>query len=595
MICLPYHLLVATLAFAAAAVPVNSVELLVLTPENFKSTIAEGVWFIEHFSPYCHHCKEFAPTWEKLVEENTASPDPGIRLAQVNCAVHGDLCNENKIDGYPQMNLYKNGEFVERYKRARDHDLLASYIAQHAEPDSPITKPVLDNDKHRDEPPAESRPKPNPTGSVLDLSLTNFHSTLAAGPVFIKFYAPWCGHCKKLAPIWTQLASHMRHKLAIAEVNCDAQPALCKSQDVQGYPMLKFYDAAGGVTEYTGGRKFEQLRKFADGTVKPSVAEVSDQEYEESVKGNSVVYLFLHSPSDTASLNDLKIASQILLGTPPVLTSTSSSLRSRFSLPTSLPPNAPILLAIKDSSPHEYTAYRSFTSSPSAQDKNTRLDGLKDWLSRNRLPTSVELTQENFQQVMNAPHAPLVVLSAVDPSSTHSISSSVTSVGRSWRARRPVRESGPVEKDVIFVWMDADKWGKWLKSMYGIKKNRLPGVVIVEHKRLVYYDRGVNGQELAVDGESLFPALDAALAKTLPYKHSENIFERMARHLNETLISVEKYVIAHPWRTVLMAIGLLGAFAYAIHRFILSEDVNAGGYAHYNSHEKRSRRDRRRD
>ena len=45
--------------------------------------------FIEHFSPYGHHCRAFAPTWTQLVEANDKKADPGIHLAQVNCAVHG--------------------------------------------------------------------------------------------------------------------------------------------------------------------------------------------------------------------------------------------------------------------------------------------------------------------------------------------------------------------------------------------------------------------------------------------------------------------------------------------------------------------------
>lgn len=90
---LPFHLLVTSLALAASALPVESVELKVLTPDNFQSTIAQGVWFIEHFSPYCHHCRQFAPTWEKLVQENEAAPGSGIHLAQVNCAVNGGACH----------------------------------------------------------------------------------------------------------------------------------------------------------------------------------------------------------------------------------------------------------------------------------------------------------------------------------------------------------------------------------------------------------------------------------------------------------------------------------------------------------------------
>jgi Thioredoxin len=45
--------------------------------------------FIEHYSPYCHHCRDFAPTWTKLVEDIGSLEDPGISFAQVNCATHG--------------------------------------------------------------------------------------------------------------------------------------------------------------------------------------------------------------------------------------------------------------------------------------------------------------------------------------------------------------------------------------------------------------------------------------------------------------------------------------------------------------------------
>lgn len=73
-----------------------------------------------------------------------------------------------------------------------------------------------------------------------------------------------CGHCKKLAPTWTQLAGEMQHKLKIAEVNCEEHSAICRQEGVTGYPMLFYYGGKGTKTEYTGGRKLEQLRAFAE-------------------------------------------------------------------------------------------------------------------------------------------------------------------------------------------------------------------------------------------------------------------------------------------------------------------------------------------
>lgn len=82
---LPLSLVLTTLAVVSSAA---GVQLQQLTPDNFKDSTGKGLWFVEHFSPYCGHCRNFAPTWEKLVED-CEKEIPSVHLAQVNCAVHG--------------------------------------------------------------------------------------------------------------------------------------------------------------------------------------------------------------------------------------------------------------------------------------------------------------------------------------------------------------------------------------------------------------------------------------------------------------------------------------------------------------------------
>jgi thioredoxin domain-containing protein 5 len=82
---LPLSLLVISLGFLAAALPILANEL---TPDNFDSSTASGLWFIEFYSPSCGHCRAFAPTWKQLVEQ-AATETPGVKLAQVNCLAYG--------------------------------------------------------------------------------------------------------------------------------------------------------------------------------------------------------------------------------------------------------------------------------------------------------------------------------------------------------------------------------------------------------------------------------------------------------------------------------------------------------------------------
>lgn len=171
-----------------------------------------------------------------------------------------DKCGELKVNGWPQLNIYKNGEFVETFKKSRELKRLKEFLDKYLVVE---TRPPP--------PPAPKAPTRilNPEGKVLELDERNFYNEIKNGSVFVKFFAPWCGHCKKLAPTWIQLAEQMKNQLIVAEVNCEEQSALCRGEDVQGYPMLFYYGDDGMKTEYTGGRKPEQLQAFVEKVLKP--------------------------------------------------------------------------------------------------------------------------------------------------------------------------------------------------------------------------------------------------------------------------------------------------------------------------------------
>ena len=159
---------------------------------------------------------------------------------------------------------------VETFSGNRELPLLKGFLLKHAPtpptPPSPSTTPSESKSKtviELDSEPEPHFPTLNPSGKVTSLDPSTFYSTLAQGPIFVKFFAPWCGHCKRLAPIWAQVAKALQNgRVTIAEVNCDDHSALCKKYNVDGYPTL-MYVGKEGKTEYKGGRKFDQLVSFA--------------------------------------------------------------------------------------------------------------------------------------------------------------------------------------------------------------------------------------------------------------------------------------------------------------------------------------------
>lgn len=156
--------------------------------------------------------------------------------------------------------MFENGKMVEQFKGARELDRLKTFIAKHAKKQEEEAKPVVDTPATPKRPP---RPTVNPTGEELVLNTASFSRAIEQGPTFVKFYAPWCGHCRKLAPTWKQLARHLQGKVQVASVNCDEEGTLCQTQGVQGYPTL-IYFSNGAVSEYKGGRKLDQLKTFAE-------------------------------------------------------------------------------------------------------------------------------------------------------------------------------------------------------------------------------------------------------------------------------------------------------------------------------------------
>ena len=83
-------------------------------------------------------------------------------------------------------------------------------------------------------------------------------------PWFIKFFAPWCGHCKKVAPIWDEFYAHYGSQFNIASVDCTDNDSkeVCSSIGVRGYPSLILLDGEE-MYKYKGQRTVVDFVAFS--------------------------------------------------------------------------------------------------------------------------------------------------------------------------------------------------------------------------------------------------------------------------------------------------------------------------------------------
>merc|ERR1719463_709911 len=108
----------------------------------------------------------------------------------------------------------------------------------------------------------------------MDLTPENWENETSGKTIFVKFFAPWCGHCKSMKPAWDKLMKNWnkgeRAKTSlIADVDCTAEgKPLCEEVGVQGFPTIKWGDPAN-LEDYQGGRDYDALKAFAKENLKP--------------------------------------------------------------------------------------------------------------------------------------------------------------------------------------------------------------------------------------------------------------------------------------------------------------------------------------
>ncbi|KAK4103924.1 disulfide isomerase [Parathielavia hyrcaniae] len=237
------------LAGLAAAAAAKSA-VLDLIPSNFDKVVLKSgkPTLVEFFAPWCGHCKTLAPVYEELALAFEHAKDK-VQIAKVNADAERDLGKRFGVQGFPTLKFFDGkSDKPTDYNGGRDLEALSNFITEKtgAKPRKKAVKP----------------------SSVLMLTDSTFKQQIGGDKnVLVAFTAPWCGHCKTLAPTWEALAETFasEENVVVAKVDADASTgkATAAEYGVSGYPTIKFFPAGSTTPEaYNGGRSEEALVTF---------------------------------------------------------------------------------------------------------------------------------------------------------------------------------------------------------------------------------------------------------------------------------------------------------------------------------------------
>jgi protein disulfide-isomerase A1 len=357
---------------------------------------------------------------------------------------------------------------------------------------------------------------------VISLTASDFSSKVDTEPlILVEFFAPWCGHCKALAPHYEEAATALKERdIKLAKVDCVDQADLCQANGIQGYPTLRVYKN-GTPEDYTGPRKADGIISYMVKQSLPAVTEVTSSNIGEFKSADTFVAIAYVSSTTAA----------------PATAFSAVAERNRdnylFGLSTD-----PDVFASENVAPPTVVVYRAFDDPKVAYPYpilDAKAEDFDEWITDLAIPVIDEVGSDNYAKYAQSPKPLAYVFLDPTAESKDAIIASV----------RPVAEE--FKSKMNFVWIDAVKFGDHAKAL-NIQEPKWPAFVIQDVQKQLKYPldqaKEVTTESVKewttryVNGE-LQPELKS---QPVPESQDESVYDLVGKQFEEVVFDDSKDV-----------------------------------------------------
>lgn len=459
------------------------------------------------------------PDTDSKTSLNSFSRYYNIKFAKLDCVAFGTACSNLNVGSFPTLILFKDGKEVKKSTGDREMVKLSAFIEECLEIIRPGSRPVgglpelptvgvnsFSTDKvsvlgeaGTTKPSGlltQSKRPINPDGISEDFNPDNFTSTVTKSldTWFIKFYAPWCPHCQRMAPSWKGMAREMKGKLNVGEVNCEVEKKLCRQMGINSYPMLKVIRGSDQV-DYEGLRGVGDLVHYAEEIVAAtsSVKDVTLEEFEVLEKEEEVVFVYFYDHATTTedfmAIERLPIK---LIEHAKLVKTSDAAMVKRFKITT-----WPRLVVSRKG---------RVTVFDKLMPQNIRnIDEVSHWMQSVWLPLVPELTATNAKELMRGKYVVLAILDRSRKETFAVAQRELETAAIEWMERQDhqfelqrqelrdakqlrieeaqdrnderaemrakqirVNTDDLSHQEVAFAWVDGVFWDRWVRKQFGI-------------------------------------------------------------------------------------------------------------------------------